>query len=152
MKLLNLVGNATGMIQYERASLLEVLIDYFGLFRVNQYELVDGMEALVQAFVKRLHGKIQYNAQVNLIRIAADGVYIHWSCLGEVFIERFDYAICTVPAPALVQIEFLLDLPPKQKQAIRGITYASSAKTLFHVTKRPWEFEDGIYGGEALQI
>jgi monoamine oxidase len=145
-----LIGHATGMIQYERASLLEVLIDYFGLFRVDQYELVGGMDTLVKAFVDRLPGKIYYNQKVHSIQITDAGVRVHSTRFGQHLCDEFDYVICTVPAPALSRIHFDPDLPPRQYQALRGIAYASSAKTLFHTSKRPWEFIDGIYGGGSF--
>ncbi len=146
----DLVGHATGMIQYERASLLEVLIDYFGLFRVDQYELVDGMDALVNAFVQQLPGKICYNAKVRAIQMTDTGVRAHWSRFGRQEVDCFDYVICTVPAPALARINFHPALPANQMQAIRSITYASSAKTIFHTTARPWELYDNIYGGGSF--
>jgi monoamine oxidase len=145
-----LIGHSTGMIQYERASLLEVFVDYFGLFRVDQYELEGGMESLVRAFVERLQAPIHYNARVSGIQLTEDGVIVHYSRLGHKQSETFDYVICTVPAPALTRIEFDPPLPVRQRQAIGGITYASSAKTIVHTTARPWEFKDGIFGGGSF--
>lgn len=146
----DLIGHATGMIQYERASLLEVFVDYFGLFRVDQYELSGGMETLIQAFVSRLRAPIHYNTRVTGIQKTEGGVAVHYSRLGHKRTETFDYVVCTVPAPALTRIEFEPALPPRQRQAISGITYASSAKTIVHTSARPWEYEDGIYGGGSF--
>ena len=144
------VGQATGMIQYEKASLLEVLIDYFGLFRVDQYELVGGMETLVKALTARLPGITQYNAKVTALEMTDTGVRVHWNRFGKKIIQESDYVICTVPLPALSKIDFQPALPARKLQAIRGVNYASSAKTIFHCQARPWEFNDGIYGGGSF--
>ncbi|WP_258544039.1 flavin monoamine oxidase family protein [Streptomyces ipomoeae] len=52
--------------------------------------------------------------------------------------------------PALDQIRFEPGLPPGQRQAVRGIHYASSSKTLLHVNRRVWELSDGIHGGGSF--
>lgn len=144
------IGHATGMIQYERAALLEVLIDFFGLFRVDQFQLVGGMESLVNAFVDKLPKVIEYSAKVNSIEMRNNGVRLCWNRFGQQKVDEFDYVICTVPAPALARIDFEPPLPSAKAQAIRGINYASSAKTLLHTKERPWEFNEGIYGGGSF--
>ncbi|KXK05258.1 MAG: amine oxidase [Acidobacteria bacterium OLB17] len=50
------VGSTTSLHQYEHASFLEVLIDFFGLFRIDQYELVGGMDLLTSGLQSRSKG------------------------------------------------------------------------------------------------
>jgi monoamine oxidase len=145
-----LVGHATGMIHYERVSLLEGLIDFFSWYRVDQYQLIGGMETLVDAFVQQLQGQIKCNAKVTAIQITDSGAIVHWNSLGRREAKEFDYIICTVPATALARIDFHPDLPAKKKQAIGNLTYGSAVKTLFHCTARPWELHDNIYGGGSF--
>ncbi len=145
-----MVGHATGMIHYDRVSLLGGLIDFFAWYRAEQYQLVGGMETLVKAFVERLPGKIECHAKVNLIKMTDKGVQVHWHNLEGKKERQFDYVICTVPTPALARIEFDPPLPEAKMQAIRGLGYSNAAKTNLHCTARPWEFEDNIYGGGSF--
>lgn len=145
-----MVGHATGMIHYEQVSLLGGLIDFFSWYRADQYELVGGMETLVNAFVKNLSGEILCNAKVTSMEMTEKGVLVRWNCLDRPDEKQFDYVICTVPATALASIEFHPDLPSNQREAMGGLTYGSSVKTLFHCTARPWEIHDRIYGGGSF--
>ena len=61
------MGHSTGLIQYERASFLETLIDYFGLLRVDQFELVDGMDSLTTALVQQLGDSLRLNTCVKAV-------------------------------------------------------------------------------------
>lgn len=147
----DLAGQVSGLAHYEHASLLEVLVDYFGLFHVEQLELTDGMDALVSAFVRALPPQtIRLSAHIERIHTDGDGVRVLGRGLGGRLDERYDWAVCALPAPALDQIRFEPGLPPAQRQAVRGIHYASSSKTLVHVNRRVWELSDGIHGGGSF--
>lgn len=145
-----LIGHTTGMLHYERVSLLEGLIDFFSWYRVEQYQLIGGMANLVNAFAKRVEGQIECNAKVTAIEIADGGAIARWNKFDRSFAKEFDYIICTVPATVLATIEFDPDLSAKKKQANRSLTYGSATKTLFHCTARPWELQDNIYGGGSF--
>jgi len=144
------LGHATGMIWYEQASFLEALVDYFGLFRIDSVQLVDGMDALPSAFAQHLGDTVRYDAHVTAVAVLDDGVNVTWDSQAETRTEQFDYAICAVPAPRAAAIEFTPSLPPPQLDALRRLTYASGAKTLLHCRTRPWEHLDGIYGGGSF--
>ncbi|MEC4985590.1 MAG: NAD(P)/FAD-dependent oxidoreductase [Oscillatoria sp. PMC 1068.18] len=145
-----LVGHATGMIHYDRVSLLGGLIDFFAWYHAEQYQLIGGMETLVKAFVERLSGKIQGDAKVTAIQMTDTGVRVNWDRLDSAQVQEFDYLICTIPTPALAKIEFNPVLPADKMQAIRSLGYSSAAKTLFHCKARPWELHDNIYGGGSF--
>ncbi|MFD5434073.1 flavin monoamine oxidase family protein [Kitasatospora sp. NPDC127067] len=147
----DLVGHATGLAHYEQSSLLEVLVDYFGLFHRGQVELVDGLEALIHAFVGSLRpGTLRLSTQVDELTLTTDGVRLHGRRIGARLHEDVDYVVCCVPAPALDRITVTPGLPHAQRHAIRGISYASSIKTVLHLTRRRWELEDGIHGGGSF--
>ncbi len=147
----DLAGQVSGLAHYEHASLLEVLVDYFGLFHVSQLELTDGMDSLVAAFVRNLPQQtIQLSAHVERVHVDEDGVRVLGSGIGRRLDERHDWAVCALPAAALDQIRFEPGLPPAQRQAVRGIHYASSSKTLLHVNRRVWELADRIHGGGSF--
>ena len=145
-----LLGHATGAIHYDKVSLLNGLIDFFAWHRVEQYELIGGMETLVMALVNRLSGTIDTQAKVTDIVITNKGVKVCWNHLDKQKTAEFDSVICTVPATALTRINFNPVLPSKQQEAINNLGYCSASKTLLHCTARPWEFADNIYGGGSF--
>ncbi|WP_431795260.1 flavin monoamine oxidase family protein [Microbacterium enclense] len=144
------LGQATGLIQYERASFLETLIDYFGLLRVQQYELVDGMEALPNAMARELSGRITLNASVYAVRDNGSSLKVHYRLDGEDGLAEADYVVCTVPARRSAMIDWHPRLPFRKHEALRRLYYASAAKTLVHVSERIWELESGIFGGGSF--
>ncbi|MFD7454877.1 flavin monoamine oxidase family protein [Kitasatospora sp. NPDC059827] len=147
----DLFGHASGLAHYEQSSLLEVLVDYFGLFHSEQVELVDGLDALVHAFVRSLRpGTLQLSTQIEELALTADGVQIRGRRIGARLLDHADYVVCCVPAPALDRIAVTPELPHAQRHAVRGISYASSIKTVLHLTRRRWELEDGIHGGGSF--
>ena len=48
-------------------------------------------------------------------------------------------AICSIPAPATLQIEFEPRLSDSKYEALSNVSYLSSGKTLVHCTDRFWE-------------
>jgi monoamine oxidase len=146
-----LVGHTSGLVHYERASLLEVLIDYFGLFHVDQVELVEGTDALVHAFVRALRpGTIQLSTRIDEIRLTGGSAAVRGTRLNIPITDNVDFVVACVPAPALDQITIEPGLPHHQRRAVRSINYASSAKTLVHTRRRSWELVDGIFGGGSF--
>jgi monoamine oxidase len=145
------VGHASGLVHYEHASLLEVLIDYFGLFHVDQVELAGGMESLVRSFTSALRpGTLQLSTRVAELRLTSEGVLIRGERLTSPITDSADFVVCCVPAPALALIDITPELPHQQRQAIHSIGYASSVKTVAHVDQRVWELQDGIFGGGSF--
>ncbi len=153
MEAFDLIGSTTSLLQYEHASFLEVLIDYFGLFRIDQYEIIGGMDMLPNSLAVRLKDNIKLSSRINRVRVNQEGgvtLYVEESATEQVFTKDFDFVICTTPAPATARIEFTPSLSSTTSSALRGVHYASSAKTIFHVKKRIWEIEDGIAGGGSF--
>ncbi len=147
---LRYVGHATSMIQHAGVSFLETVIDFFGLFRVQQFEIEGGMDRLTDSFASHLEGEIKLSCGIEKVELEKDGVRLYWSENSKMKSERFDSVICTAPAPAVAMIEFDPPLPKSQFQAFQNVTYASAAKTIFRFRRRPWEFEDGVYGGGSF--
>lgn len=151
----DLVTSTTGLSQYQHASFLEVLIDYFGLFENEQWELEGGMESLSNALVEEIGVEsIFTNHLVGKVRInnAENEVILHFTdtISKKNFCGSFDYVICTTPAPATSRINFSPKLSPEKSAALRNVNYASSSKTIFRVNKRIWELNDGIAGGGSF--
>ncbi len=144
------LGHATGAIHYDQVSLLNGLIDFFAWHRVEQYELIGGLETLIKALVERISGKIQTEAKVTNIEMTDRGVRLVWNKRNKQQIAEFDAVICTIPATAQAQINFDPSLPSQQRDAINNLGYCSSSKTILHCTARPWEFADHIYCGGSF--
>lgn len=143
-----LLTHSNGLHQYCNASFAEVLLDFFGLYRRDQFRLAGGMSQLVEAFAKGLSGRFLTNARVHRIEVHEDGVTVHYCSDNCPRFRNFDFLICTAPAPAVAKIEFEPHLSPVQMDAFRSVTYASAAKTVVHCT-RPFWYQDGIQGGGA---
>lgn len=147
----DLLGHASGLVHYEHASLIEVLVDYFSLFHVAPLELVGGMDCLVRRFVDRLHpDTLQLSTRTDELRLTSRGVRVTGERFGLPISSDFDFVVCCVPLTALDQIAINPGLPYQQTRAIRSISYASSTKTLVHTKRRSWELEDGIFGGGSF--
>lgn len=149
------VSAISGLSQYQHASFLEVLIDYFGLFNSEQWELEQGMESLTLALAEQVgHENIYINHKVSKIRInrIENEVMLHFTDRknNNPLCDSFDFVICTVPAPATSRIEFSPKLSSSKSNALRKVSYASSSKTVFLVKERIWELKDGIAGGGSF--
>lgn len=147
----DLLGHASGLVHYEHASLLEVLVDYFGLFHAAPLEIVGGMDMLVREFVRRLRpGTLRLSTRIDAVHLFSDSARISGECVGRPIDETYDAVLACVPLTTLDRIAITPELPHRQAQAVRSLTYASSTKTLVHLRRRSWEINDGIYGGGSL--
>ena len=139
---------ATGVLRQKKASLLAILMDHFTVLDGHKVEVEGGMMKLVNALAAKLWGKIICNATIKKIEITENTTNLCWNQGG--FLDKqetFDYVISTVPLTALLKIKFQPELDSKRQEAIRGVSYESAGKMLFHMRKRPWEIADNIYGG-----
>ncbi|NED84497.1 FAD-dependent oxidoreductase [Streptomyces sp. SID11233] len=147
----DLLGHTSGLVHYEHASLLEVLIDYFGLFHAAPLEINGGMDRLIREFVRRLRpGTLRLSTRIDAVQLFSDTARISGQCVGRPVDESYDAVMACVPLTTLDQIAITPELPHRQARAVRSLTYASSTKTLVHLRRRSWEIDDGIYGGGSF--
>ncbi|MFJ1895880.1 flavin monoamine oxidase family protein [Streptomyces sp. NPDC088115] len=147
----DLLGHTSGLVHYEHASLLEVLVDYFGLFHAAPLEINGGMDTLIREFVRRLRpGTLRLSTRVDAVHLFSDMARISGQCVGRPVEESHDAVMACVPLTTLDRIAITPELPHRQAQAVRSLTYASSTKTLVHLRRRTWEIDDGIYGGGSF--
>nr|WP_079193329.1 NAD(P)/FAD-dependent oxidoreductase [Streptomyces sp. CB02488] len=147
----DLLGHTSGLVHYEHASLLEVLVDYFGLFHAAPLEIKGGMDTLIREFVRRLRpGTLRLSTRIDAVHLFSDTARISGQCVGRPVDESYDAVMACVPLTTLDQIAITPELPHRQAQAVRSLTYASSTKTLVHLRRRSWEINDGIYGGGSF--
>jgi monoamine oxidase len=108
------------------------------------------MDALTEGFAARIKGRRLLCARVHAVELTEQGILLRWEHEGREQAEEFDYAVCAIPATAVLNIRFSHPLPEAQAQALLNLTYSNAAKSLCHVSKRFWELEDGIFGGVSL--
>lgn len=138
--------HSTGMQQYHGASCAEVLLDFFGLYKTEQFRLDGGMDQLTHGFVDHLKKPVITGTRVIGIEVVQDGLVIRFCQNNLPGREKFDYGVIAVPTPAISKIDFSPELPCRQADAFRSVGYASSAKTILHADHSFWT-QDGIVGG-----
>ncbi|MBJ6363918.1 flavin monoamine oxidase family protein [Paenibacillus sp. GCM10012307] len=111
---------------------------------------VGGMDAISDAFEKRLGNRIKHHAEVKEIRQSDSGVRIVYTDLqtGQDQEVTGDYCICTIPLSVLKDIP--ADFSPAMSRAIRSTDYDSSGKIGLQFGRRFWEEDENIYGGSTL--
>ncbi len=150
------VGRTAHHIWMERCSLLHWIREAKILDPGDKYEIVGGMDCLTRAFlaeIRRLQPDVlSLASEVLAIDCEDDGAVVTWRQARrlEARAERFDYVICTVPAPATARIRFTPELPPKKREALTNLSYISAGKTIMRCSKRHWEIHDEIFGGTSV--
>jgi monoamine oxidase len=140
------IDGVTGILQYEHASFLEVLLDYFSLLRTEQVEIVGGMSRLTDCLAGKLKKPILFNQRVE--KIIVDDV--NTTVISGTHRAKYDQLICTLPAPAVALLDFEPSLPTACLVPMRSMHYARASKTLVRVSRRTWEEVDGIAGGGSF--
>ena len=104
------------------------------------------MDAIPNAFAKRLGDAIRRGCDVTQIRRRADGVRIHYvhKPSGATRMIDADYCIVTIPSPVLAKISS--DFTPAYRAAIANIEWQQSVKIAWQ-SRRFWEQQYDIYGG-----
>ena len=153
-------GWSTGAIEYFAVmnflesdmhnALVEVLREDIGGAYVDMQEIAGGMDQLPNAFFREVADDVRLGAEVFAIDQDPDSVTVHYKTEAGRFVERGDYAICTLPFSVLRSVEVLTPFSHGKQRAIRQLNYHASTKILFQVRERIWETEDGIFGGGTV--
>ena len=108
---------------------------------------VGGMDTIAKAFEERVGSFIRYRSVVEEIRKSPKGVRIVYrsGSGGAVGALDADFAICSIPAPVLKDIQN--DFAPETKAAIESVAFAPAVKIAFQTRRRFWEEDHAIYGG-----
>lgn len=133
------------------AAVVEQLREIVGKSFEDMQEIVGGLDLLPQAFYAHLKPNVRFGAEVTAIEQSPDAVTVHYRGHAGRASVTGDHAIVTIPFSVLRDIEILGDGFSRAKQkAIRELNYNASAKILFQVRHRFWEWEDGIVGGTTV--
>ena len=108
---------------------------------------VGGMDAIARAFEKRVGSLIRYGSVVTEIRKTPEGARIVYRDTRTDAVEAVeaDFAICTIPAPVLMDVPN--DFSPETRAAIASTKFVPAVKIAFQARRRFWEEDHAIYGG-----
>lgn len=111
------------------------------------FQPVGGMDALAQAFARRVNRFITFQADVKSLTATDSGVQVTYTDRqsGADRQVSADYCICALPLSVLSQKEVNVD--DELKRAVREVPYAPSFKAGLEMKRRFWEEDDRIYGG-----
>ena len=106
-----------------------------------------GNDQLSEAFARRLSDAIRFGRVARLVRSDADGVTVSVDAPAGSEEYRADYAVCTLPLPLALDLEFTPDLPVEQREAMMAVPYASLSRVALQCRSRFW-LEQGRSGFE----
>jgi monoamine oxidase len=131
-------------------SFLELLREEVGNCYVDLVQLDGGMDRLPTAFLPALQTHIRFGARLVALDQDPDSVTVHYATpLGRARAVG-DYAIVTIPMPALRHVEVLKPFSRPKQRAIRQLHYDAAAKIFIQCARRFWEEDDGIFGGATV--
>jgi monoamine oxidase len=136
------------------AEIMDAQSSYLGAvagynYQNPMFQPVGGMDMIGRSFGQVLNGHITYNAEVGEIRQSTDGVRIVYRdrTSGDTRELTGDYCICNIPLPVLLNIAG--DFSNEMRDAMRNITYTPTLKVGIQFSRRFWEMDEQIYGGET---
>lgn len=147
IELFGLLSNQEALMN---ASFLELFREEVGRCYVDMVQIEGGMDRLPYAFLPILKDRLRMGARLIAIDQSPDTVTIHYQTATGRFQETADFAILTVPFPALRHVETLKPFSQSKRRAIRQLHYDASAKIFMQCRRRFWEEDEDIYGGGTV--
>lgn len=115
----------------------------------TMFQPAGGMDRIAKAFESRVGPRITYSAVVQQVRQSPEGVTVNYlDSAGHSGVANADYCICTIPLSVLKSID--MQVSPRFKQAMNGVSYAPVGKIGLQMKRRFWEEDHQIYGGHIL--
>ncbi|MFM8773844.1 MAG: flavin monoamine oxidase family protein, partial [Actinomycetota bacterium] len=97
-----------------------------------------GNDQLAEAFASTLTDDIHFGRIVRRIEADDAGVSVHVDSPVGPETYRADYAICTLPLPLALDVDFVPDLPVERRDAMQAVTYASLSRVALQCRRRFW--------------
>ena len=126
---------------------LQVEMQWLG---AEMTQIVGGMDRLPMAFLPELQSRIRFGAEMVALDYTADSVTVHYQSGTGLEQVTGDFAIITVPYPALRFVDVLKPFSPAKQMAIRQLHYADAVKVFLQCRRRFWEEDDGLFGGGTV--
>jgi monoamine oxidase len=117
---------------------------------VELTQIVGGMDLLPRAFLPSMEQNILFGCEMTALDYTADSVTIHFENENGVQQLTGDYAIVTVPFPALRHVEILRPFSYAKQTAIRQLHYNNAAKIFLQCRRRFWEEDEDLFGGATV--
>jgi monoamine oxidase len=108
-----------------------------------------GMDRLPAAFLPALRDRITFGAEMVALDYTSDSVTVHYKTETGLAQTTGDFAILTVPYPAMRFVDVLKPFSPGKQMAIRQLHYCNAVKILLECRRRFWE-DEGLFGGAAI--
>jgi monoamine oxidase len=109
-----------------------------------------GMDRLPAAFWPALQHGIRFGTEMVALDYTADSVTVHYKTDTGLAQATGDFAILTVPYPALRFVDVLKPFSPGKQMAIRQLHYCNAVKIMLECRRRFWEDDEGLFGGGAV--
>ncbi|HZE38846.1 MAG TPA: FAD-dependent oxidoreductase [Stackebrandtia sp.] len=135
---------------------LEQLLEHRGGAADNPFadafEIADGADRLTEALFRPVSRHVRMGAEAIAVEQDAESVTVHYKTAAGRFAVHGDYAICTLPLPALSRVDFALS--PRRRRAIDQVRYAAATKVFLQVRHRFWEHPkyDIVGGTTATEL
>jgi monoamine oxidase len=127
--------------------LLQVELAWQG---ASMAQIVGGMDRLPMAFLPDLNSRIRFGAEMVALNYDSDSVTVHYKSEGGIHQVTTDFAVLTLPYPALRFVDVLKPFSAGKQMAIRQLHYCDAIKVLLQCRRRFWEEDDGIFGGATV--
>jgi monoamine oxidase len=117
---------------------------------VELTQIVGGMDLLPRAFLPGMERNILFGCEMTALNYTADSVTVHFQNTNGILQLTGDYAIVTIPFPALRHVEILKPFSYAKQTAIRQLHYNNAVKILLQCRRRFWEEDEGLFGGATV--
>lgn len=132
------------------ASFMEILQLETQWIGVELTQIVGGMDLLPRAFLPSMERNILFGCEMTALDYTADSVTVHFQNENGTQQLTGDYAIVTVPFPALRHVEILKPFSYAKQTAIRQLHYNNAVKIFLQCRRRFWEEDEGLFGGATV--
>lgn len=105
---------------------------------------VNGMDKIVDGFMRHVGDKVLLNAQAKKINLLPDGVEVDYFHEGSIKTERADYCLNCIPAQLMPGVEN--NFPKKYNDVLKEFGRGQLSKIALQAKERFWE-KDQIYAG-----
>jgi monoamine oxidase len=114
----------------------------------TMFEPIGGMDQLPAGFVRNMKPIIRLEHAVEKISQSPDKIEVTYvGADGQRGAVTADYCVCTIPLSVLRTLD--VQVSPKFKEAIGGVSYALVGKMGLQMKTRFWEDKYEIYGGHV---
>ena len=126
---------------------LQVEIQFIG---VEMTQIVGGMDCLPNAFLPEMKHNILFGCEMTAIDYTSDSATIYYQNEDGLQQVTGDFAIITVPFPALRHVDMVKPFSYAKQTAIRQLHYENAAKIFLQCRRRFWEEDEGLFGGATV--